>query len=227
MHRVQKLLSNYGYCSRRRAEDLIKDGRVKVNGEVISIGDQATEKDEICVDDELVYAEKKVYLIFNKPHGCVTAVFDDRYKTVMEYIDVDERVFPVGRLDYNTTGLLIFTNDGDFANNIMHPRYEIQKTYMGKVGKPVSRTHIVHLERGVELEDGQTSKAKVVSHEPNRIELTIHEGKNRIVRRMMGALGFDVLRLERIQIGGLKLGDLEVGTYKNLTEEDKKKIFEK
>ena len=130
MHRVQKLLSNYGYCSRRKAEELIKEGRVRVNSKVITIGDKADLKDKIYVDDKLVGKDKFVYLMFNKPVGCVTALNDKHYKTVMEYIKIQERVFPVGRLDYNTSGLLFLTNDGDFSNKVIHPRYEVEKTYL-------------------------------------------------------------------------------------------------
>ena len=124
MHRVQKLLSNYGYCSRRKAEEIIKQGRVRVNDKLITIGDKASEEDKIYVDDKLVEKEKKVYLMFNKPVKCVTALNDNKFKTVMDYIKIKERVFPIGRLDYLTSGLLLLTNDGDFANKIMHPRYK-------------------------------------------------------------------------------------------------------
>ena len=128
MHRVQKLLSNYGYCSRRKAEELIELGEVKVNGKVISLGDKATENDEITVNGRIVKAPKRIYLIFHKPTRCVTALEDKYHKTIFEYINLKERVFPIGRLDYNTSGLLLLTNDGDFANRIMHPRYEVKKT---------------------------------------------------------------------------------------------------
>ena len=126
LHRVQKLMSNYGYCSRRKAEEIIQDGRVKVNGKPITIGDKATEEDEIMVDNKPIKKERKVYYMLNKPTKCVTALTDDKYETVMEHIKVKERVFPVGRLDYFTSGLLLFTNDGDFANKITHPSNEIK-----------------------------------------------------------------------------------------------------
>ena len=161
MHRVQKLLSNYGYCSRRKAEELIIEGRVKVNNKVITIGDKATEEDILKVDNKIVNKNKKLYLIFNKPKGCVTALNDQFKKTIMEYIKIKERVFPIGRLDYNTEGLLILTNDGDFANKIMHPRYEIKKTYQAEINKPITKREIEQIELGVELEDGRTSLAKV------------------------------------------------------------------
>ena len=126
-HRIQKLMSNFGYCSRRRAEEIIQENRVKVNGKLITIGDKCKETDRISVDGIPIKKEIKVYLIFNKPPKCVTALKDEKYKTVMDYIKVKERVFPVGRLDFNTSGLLLLTNDGDFANKIMHPSNEIKK----------------------------------------------------------------------------------------------------
>ncbi|MFC1728537.1 pseudouridine synthase [Nanoarchaeota archaeon] len=226
MHRVQKLLSNYGYCSRRKAEDLIKAGRVKVNDKLITIGDQASEDDEITVDNKPVQKHKKVYLMLNKPHGCVTAVKDSRYKTVMEYIKIRERVFPIGRLDYNTTGLLLFTNDGDFANKVMHPRYEIKKTYLVELDKPIKEEDINKIEKGVKLEDGKTSKSKIKLHNQKKVEITIHEGKNRIVRRIFKELDYNVVRLKRIMIGKLQLGDIKLGEYNELTDKDIEKVFE-
>jgi len=225
MHRVQKLLSNYGYCSRRKAEKLIKEGRVKVNDKVITIGDKASEEDKIYVDDKLVSVEKKVYLMFNKPLGCVTALEDKHCKTIMEYIKIKERVFPIGRLDLDTTGLLLLTNDGDFANKIMHPRYEVKKTYLVEVNKKVSDDSIRKIKEGVLLEDGKTSKANVKRVKERVIEITIHEGKNRIVRRIMEQLGYEVVSLERGRIGTLELETLKPGKYRTLTKEDKEKIF--
>jgi len=221
MHRVQKLLSNYGYCSRRKAEELIKEGRVKVNNKTISIGDKASSTDKIYVDGNLVNKEKKVYLIFNKPLNCVTALKDLHHKTIMDYIKIKERVFPVGRLDYNTSGLLLLTNDGDFSNSIMHPRYEIKKTYLVELKKQISDFHIKKLEKGIILEDGKTSPAKINKLEKDIIEITIHEGKNRIIRRMMKKLGYKVLTLKRIKIGNLELGKLKTGEYRDLEEKEK------
>jgi pseudouridine synthase len=225
-HRVQKLLSNYGYCSRRKAEELIIAGRVKVNGKTIAIGDQATEEDEISVDDKPVTVEKRVYLIFHKPVGCATAVTDKFQKTVMSYIHVKERVFPIGRLDFNTSGLLLLTNDGDFANSIMHPRYEIKKTYLVETTQPILGSSIGKIEHGVMLEDGVTAPAKVKRLKDNVIEITIHEGKNKIIRRIMKKLGYGLISLQRIRVGGLILGKLKPGEYRNLTLQEKEKIFE-
>jgi len=211
MQRVQKLMSSI--CSRRKAEEYIKAGRVKVNDEVITLGDKAGPDDVITMDGNVIEPEKKVYIIFNKPRGCVTAMTDAHEKTVMEYIDVKERVFPVGRLDKDTTGLLILTNDGTFANKIMHPSNEIKKTYVAKINGHISKGDLTKLEQGVELEDGKTAPAQVKQINPSELELTIHEGKNRIVRRMLEHVGFEIKSLSRIKVGELVLGDIKLGEY--------------
>jgi 23S rRNA pseudouridine2605 synthase len=224
-HRVQKLLSNYGYCSRRKAEVLIEDGRVRVNNKVITIGDKATEEDNIYVDDKLVNQDKKIYLMFHKPIGCVTALTDDKFNTIKDFIKIKERVFPIGRLDYNTSGLLLLTNDGDFANNIMHPSFEITKTYLAGVDSLIKKQDLEEIEKGIFLDDGKTSPAKVKQINSNTVEITIHEGKNRIIRRMLKKLGYRIRFLHRVRIGQLMLGNLEKGCYKPLTDATKKKIF--
>jgi 23S rRNA pseudouridine2605 synthase len=224
--RVQKLLSNFGFCSRRKAEGLIKQGRVRVNNKNISIGDKAFEDDKLFVDDKLVKKPKRVYAIFNKPIRCVTALKDDKFKTIMEYINLKNRVFPVGRLDYLTSGLLILTNDGDFANKVMHPRYEIKKTYLAGVDKQVSDEIIKEIESGVFLEDGKTSPAKVKRITDNSIEITIHEGKNRIVRRLLKKLGFRIRFVHRVRIGSLSLADLNSGEFKVVRKSVVDKVFE-
>jgi len=220
MHRVQKLLSNYGHCSRRKGEELIQEGRVAVNGKIITIGDKAGEEDKISVDGKIVNPVEKIYLMFNKPTGCVTALMDERLDTIMKYINISERVFPIGRLDYNTSGLLILTNDGDFANNIMHPRYEIKKSYLVKIDKTISQSAISKIEKGIVLVDGMTSPAKVNHVEGNLIEITIHEGKNRVIRRILESLGYRIKFLHRTKIGKLSLGTLKEGKYRKLTKKD-------
>jgi len=224
-HRVQKLISNYGYCSRRKAEQLIEDGRVKVNGKLITIGDKATDKDNILIDNKPLKKDKRIYLMFHKPVGCVTALEDDELKTINDYIKIKERVFPIGRLDYNTSGLLLLTNDGDFANKVMHPRYEVTKTYLVAVDRKIMPEDIEDIENGIELDDGKTSPAKVRLIKSSLMEITIHEGKNRIIRRMMKELDFRVRFIHRVRIGQLSLADLEPGKYKPLTEATKRKIF--
>lgn len=218
-YRVQKLLSSYGVCSRRKAEELIMAGRVRVNDKVISIGTKASEEDRILVDNKPVAKERKVYLMFHKPVGCITAVSDEKLKTVMDYIHVKERVFPVGRLDFNTSGLLLLTNDGDFANRVMHPRYEITKTYQVGIDRAIGRKEISMIEQGVNLEDGKTSPAKVKVINPKLVEVTIHEGKKRVVRRIFKKLGFRLRFLTRIRIGRLGLEGMKPGEYRFVTIE--------
>lgn len=225
MHRVQKILSNRGYCSRRKAEILIEQGLVKVNGKKITIGNKAELDAKITVKEKIVPIQKKVCLLFHKPIGCVTALKDKQYKTVMDYIKIKERVFPIGRLDYNTSGLLLLTNDGDFANSIMHPRYEIKKTYLVELVNPINNQDLKVIRDGVELEDGKTRPARVKKHNPKLLEISIHEGKNRIVRRMFKEIEHRIVSLKRVKVGKLDLGELEVGKYRILTEKDKKLIF--
>ena len=220
MYRVQKLLSKYGYCSRRKGEELIKAGRVKVNKQVIQIGDKATEKDKIYVDDKPVQKNDLIYIMFHKPVGCVTSLDDKHNRTIMEYLDLKQRVFPVGRLDYNTSGLLILTNDGDFANKIMHPRYEVEKRYQAEINKPITPKAISLMRKGVKLEEYTTKPVKVWEVEPKLIEITIHEGKKRIVRLMLKELGYKTLALKRIKIGRLELRDLPPGQYRKLKKKE-------
>ncbi len=225
MERVQKLLSNRGFCSRRKAEELIKEGRVKVNENIISIGDQATNKDKITVDDEPIDRERRIYLMLNKPPGCVTALTDDNLKTVMEYITINERVFPVGRLDYDTTGLLLLTNDGDFANRVMHPRNEVKKTYQVKLNGPITDEEIQELKQGIYLRDGKTCPAKIKKYDRKFLDITIHEGKNQIIKRMIRKLGLKVSSLKRVAIGRLTLGKLKLGEFKELNKKELDLIF--
>jgi len=224
MHRVQKILSNSGFCSRRKAEELIKQGRVKVNNKVISIGDQAKDEDKIYVDGKLIKKQKKIYLMFHKPMGCVTALTDEYRKTIMDYIHVDERVFPVGRLDHNASGLILLTNDGDFAQKIAHPRFETKKTYLVGLDHPI-KDETIWLQKGIVV-DRRRVRAKVRKINPKTIEITIHEGRHKIVKRLLKQVGFRVTTLKRIRIGNLRLGNLKAGAYKILKKEDLDKVFD-
>ncbi len=228
--RLQKLLSDSGYCSRRKAETLIEQKRVQVNGRPVKLGDKATPRDRITVDGELVVIQKKKvfrYIMMNKPRGYVTTLADEQGRRCVTDLlaDIPERVYPVGRLDKNSEGLLLFTNDGDFANGIMHPSREITKTYRVTVRPPVSEEQLARMSIGVQLDDGfVTSPANIVTQvkEANRVVLlvTIHEGKKREVRRMCDAVGLEVARLRRISIGPVKLGMLKPGAWRDLTAEE-------
>lgn len=226
--RINKYIASSGVVSRRKADELIAQGKVKVNNQVLrEPGYDVKEGDKVLVDGKLVaVSEKKIYIALNKPTGYVTTVKDQQGRpTVMDLItDIEERIFPVGRLDYNTSGLLIFTNDGDFAQQVSHPVHELGKTYRAKVQGIVSREKIARLRRGVDIGGFVTSPAKVEIHRelPKQtvVDITIHEGKNRQVRKMFKAIGNPVVELERIAIGEIKLGRLARGGYRNLTKKE-------
>lgn len=233
MDRIQKIIADAGYCSRRKAEELISQGRVKLNGRPIKLGDKASIKDIITIDGERLYVPKKknkVYIMMNKPRGYVTTVSDELgRKSVMELLDgVEERVYPVGRLDKNTEGLLLFTNDGKFANDIMHPSRHISKTYRVTVRPDITEDQLVQLSTGVELDGKMTLPATVtvVTKEENRVVLlmTIKEGRNRQIRRMCEAVGLEVARLRRISIGPLKLGMLKPSAWRELKPDELRAI---
>ncbi len=231
--RLQKLIAQSGLCSRRKAEEYIQRGLVKVNGRVASIGDGATYNDVIMVDGSRIYLEKKrekIYLMLNKPRGYVTTMSDelDR-KCVTELLSgVDERVYPVGRLDRNSEGLLLFTNDGKFANDIMHPSKHISKTYRVTVRPSVSEEQLVQLSDGVVIDGRKTLPANVsvITEEQGRVvlQIVIREGRNRQIRKMCEAVGLEVARLRRTAIGPLKLGMLKPGEYRELTSEELKAL---
>lgn len=226
MQRVQKILSNNGFCSRRKAESLIEQGRVKVNSKTITIGDQAGENDTITVDDKQVKRLDPVYVIFNKPTECVTALKDPHRKTIMQYIKLKERIFPVGRLDYNTSGLLILTNDGDLANKIAHPSHGSEKLYKIKLQQKLNIKDIEKIRNGFELEDG-FAKAEVTPLDEYTAEVKIHVGRKRIVRRLFKSLGYNIRFLHRTAIGKLTVGDLKEGEYKIVPKRVVEKALEK
>lgn len=225
MERVQKLLARYGYCSRRKAEELIAAGRVTVNGVIVALGAQASEDDAIAVDGTRVEPQRMRYLAYHKPVGLITALRDDHERTIFDELRIEERVVPVGRLDKWTSGLLILTNDGDFANRIAHPRYETEKEYAVTAPHPVSDRQLERLAGGLELDDGPTPKAAVNRIDASSFSIAIHEGRNRIVRRMCEAVGIRVSSLERVRIGGLQIGDLEPGACRDLSEQDRRALL--
>ena len=225
--RLQKILSARGVASRRRAEEMIRDGRVTVNGIIASLGDSADpEMDEILLDGKPLPARQEyVYILLNKPRGYVTTLSDEKGRPDAAQLvaDCGVRVYPVGRLDMDSEGLLLFTNDGDFANNLMHPKHEVKKTYDTWVTGYVPGAEI-RLSRSIEL-DGyiiRPPKVKLVKVEGKkaRFQITIHEGRNRQVRRMCEAAGMQVTRLRRIKEGSLTLCNLPVGNWRFLTPEE-------
>lgn len=222
--RLQKIISESGIASRRRAEEMIAAGRVKVNGRLAQLGDRAVPgRDKVTVDGALAKpAEEKIYIALNKPRGYVTTLSDERgRKCVTELLPAEPRVFPVGRLDRDSEGLLIFTNDGAFANGMTHPRYHVPKTYHVSVS-PAATTHqLAAFAAGMEI-DGETmapAKAKILRTEPGRsvLEITLFEGKNREIRRMCKTLSLEVRRLSRVSVGVVRLGGLPAGSYRELT----------
>ena len=232
--RLQKILAAAGVASRREAEKIIAAGRVRVNSKVvIELGSKFDpDKVRIAVDGKPIKAETKAYYLFYKPRGVVTTMSDPQNRrSIADFVqDLPERVFPVGRLDYNTEGLLLLTNDGALAQALMHPSHEVNKTYLVKVPGIVPDVKMDMLRVGVKLEDGLTAPAivnlRTYDHEHNftLFDITIHEGRNRQVRRMCESAGMHCTRLRRIQEGGLSLGPLPVGKWRYLTEEEVRRL---
>lgn len=231
--RIQKMIADSGYCSRRKAEELMSKGRVKLNGHPVKLGDKCSFKDIITIDGERIYMPKKknfIYIMMNKPRGYVTTVSDelDR-RCVMDLLeDVEERVYPVGRLDRNSEGLLLFTNDGEFANNIMHPSRHITKTYRVTVRPDINDEQLIQLSEGIEIDGKKTLPATVIVKEKQQgrvvLLITIKEGRNRQIRKMCEAVGLEVARLRRISVGPLRLGMLKPGTWRELTADELRAI---
>ena len=226
--RINKFLADKGVASRRHADEMISAGRVKINGTIATLGANVEDYDLVEVDDVALEKGEKVekYYIMNKPKGVVCTVSDDRgRKTVMDYLPKDlGRLFPVGRLDYDTEGLLIVTNDGDLAFRLTHPMNEVQKTYMAKIEGTMTEKDLNPIRSGVELDGVLTKKCKahiVETHKDyTKVHITITEGKNRQVRRMFESIGKTVILLKRVQIGNLKLSGLDRGEVRELNESE-------
>lgn len=226
--RLNKYIAHAGIASRRKADELTINGNVKINGvSVREPGYDVKEGDVVEVNGtRIMHAEKLEYVMLNKPEGYITSVRDDRDRPVVTELtaDVDARLFPVGRLDYNTSGLLLLTNDGDLAYRLSHPRHQVTKTYRARVAGVLSRGRIASLRKGVDIGGFVTSPAqvKVIKQNPRSaiVEIKIHEGKNRQVRKMFAAVGNKVQELQRIAVGDLYLGRLKEGHYRKLTREE-------
>jgi 23S rRNA pseudouridine2605 synthase len=235
MERLQKVLAHAGVGSRRKCEEIIVAGRVEVNGErVTELGIKVSPTDVIVVDGRAIQSEKKVYIAFHKPKGVITSANDpEGRRTVMDYIkDVTERLYPVGRLDYDTEGLLILTNDGEFANRLTHPKFHVPKTYHATVNGVPHGSLLEKLAQGVMLDDGITAPAQVDYYDiasdqkQSIISITIHEGRNRQVRRMFDAINYPVIRLRRVQFGPLFLQGLPRGKSRPLTPKEIEELMD-
>ncbi|CAH0345593.1 pseudouridine synthase [Bacillus sp. CECT 9360] len=233
MERLQKVIAHSGIASRRKAEDLITEGKVRVNGKVVKeLGTKVGPNDKVEVSGVPLTKEVPVYFLLYKPRGVISAVSDDKNRKVVTdfFPGITERIYPVGRLDYDTSGLLLLTNDGEFANILMHPKHEVDKVYVAKIKGIPLRENLGKLEKGIVLEDGKTAPArtKVLSIDKKKqsaiVEVIIHEGKNQQVRRMFEAIGHPVLKLKRERYGFLTLHGLSAGDSRELTPHEVKQL---
>ncbi|MCR5787721.1 MAG: rRNA pseudouridine synthase [Bacilli bacterium] len=234
MERLQKTIANSGYTSRRNAEKLIEQGRVEVNGETVTkLGTLVSPKDIISIDGVIIKKEeKKVYYLLNKPRGVISSFKDEHdRKTVVDLINTDLRIYPIGRLDYNTTGLLLLTNDGDLANYLMHPKNEVKKTYLAKIEGILEKEDIIKLKKGIVIEGRKVNtsnfkvKSKDIEKNTSLVKITIVEGRNHIVKKIFSSLKHDVIRLTRTNYAFLNLDGLKSGEYRELSIKEVKKLF--
>ena len=234
MERLQKIIANSGYCSRRKAEELIKKGLVKVNGQVIiELGTKASLNDYIEVEGKsIIKKEDKVYYLLNKPRGIITSTSDDKgRKTVVDLINTTTRIYPVGRLDYDTTGLVLLTNDGELANLLMHPSNKVDKVYVAKVKGVISKEDLKRLESGVLIDGRRTSKCRgkilKIDKKSNTciVKLVIHEGRYHQVKKMFESIGYGVLKLKRESIAFLTLDGVKSGDYRELSIKEVKSLY--
>ena len=225
--RLAKYLAHAGVASRRASEELIRAGRVAVNGEVVTDpATDTTEADEVEVGGEPVAKEERVVYMLNKPKGVVSTASDTHNRpTVVSLITSSKRLYPVGRLDADTTGLILLTNDGELANRLTHPRYEVPKTYRARIEGDVGEGGLKRLREGVDLDDGRTHPAGARRVGKGEVELTIHEGRKRQVRRMLDAIGHPVLELRREALGPLRLQGLPEGDHRRLTPAEVERLW--
>ena len=233
MERLQKVIANSGYCSRRKAEELIKEGKVKVNDKIVTeLGTKVEESDQIKIEDILLEKEQKVYFLLNKPRGVVCTTEDDKHrKIITSLIDTNLRIFPVGRLDYDTTGLIILTNDGELSNILTHPNNNIEKTYIAKINGKLLPNELMSLKKGIIIDKVKTIKAKVKIKSYDKktdtsiIEITITEGRNHQVKKMFEKVNHKVLKLKREKYAFLTLEGLNSKDYRSLTIKEVKKLY--
>jgi 23S rRNA pseudouridine2605 synthase len=227
--RLNAYLARAGVASRRGADELVKAGRVKVNGQAGRLNSEANENDLVELDGKPVRLQNFRYILLNKPAGTVTTLSDPQGRPkVTDLLNIKERVVPVGRLDYDTTGVLLLTNDGELAHKLMHPSFEIEKVYGADVKGEITDEKLLKLQDGIELEDGKTSPAKARRVSNNKVELSIHEGRKHQVKRMLAAVDLKVIRLHRTNYAGLEVRDLTLGQWRELTnaEIDKLKMIQ-
>ena len=233
MEKIQKIIANRGYTSRRKAEELIMQGKVYVDGKKASIGDRIDENANISIDGkEIVGTNNKVYFLLNKPRGVVSTVSDEKgRKTVVDFIDTDERIYPVGRLDYDTTGIILLTNDGEFANMMLHPKNKIPKVYIAKLEGIIDGYSIKKIKSGIVI-DGikcipDRVKLKSADKKSNTciVEITIHDGRNHEVKRIFESAGYNVIKLKRESIAFLTLQGLSSGEFRKLTIKEVKQLY--
>jgi 23S rRNA pseudouridine2605 synthase len=223
--RLNAYLARAGLASRRKADELIKAGRVTVNGEPGQLNTFVQQHDVVAVDGERVQKQQLAYLLLHKPAGVVTTASDPQgRRTVVDLVPKEPRVVPVGRLDADTTGALLLTNDGELAHRLAHPRYGVEKTYVVQVEGTPDDEALGRLERGLELEDGPTAPARARRLADDTIELTIHEGRNHQVKRMLAAVGHPVVRLHRSAYAGLRVDGMEPGTWRALAADEVQRL---
>jgi len=235
MERVQKVISNLGYASRREAEKLITENRVQINDKIASLGDKVGIGDIIKIDGVVLDKENKndkVYFLLNKPRGVLSTAKDDKgRKTVVDLIETDKRIYPIGRLDFDTTGVILLTNDGELTNILLHPKNEIDKVYLAKIKGIITGSDIYKLKNGVNIDGKVTSKARVKLKSFNKknntslVSITIHEGRNHQVKKMFESVGYEVLKLSRVKFAFLDCKSLKSGEYRLLTIKEIKKLY--
>ena len=233
VERLQKIIANSGYCSRRKAEELILSGKVSVNGEVINtLGSRASYSDTIIINGVTLKLEPKEYVLLYKPRGVVSSVSDEKgRKTVVDIVESENRLYPVGRLDYDTSGVLLLTNDGELTNLLIHPSHEVEKVYIVKIDDVVNPELVKSLAKGVMVDGKKTGKARVKIKKIDKkkkssiIELTIYEGRNHQVKKMFEAIGYKVSKLKRERFAGLTLDGLTSGQYRHLSIKEVKKLY--
>ncbi|MBR2840893.1 MAG: rRNA pseudouridine synthase [Bacilli bacterium] len=233
MERLQKVIANSGYCSRRKAEEYIVNGKVKVNGSVVrKLGVKVSFSDQISVCGTDIKKEDKEYILLYKPRGVITSASDDKgRKTVLDLIDTKNRLYPVGRLDYDTSGVLLLTNDGEITNKLTHPKRNIEKVYIAKIDGIIRKDDLKVLCKGVVIDGRKTSKAKArirkIDKKKNTsiVEITIHEGRNHQIKKMFNYIGFNVIKLKREVFAGLTLSGLSSGKYRHLSIKEVKILY--